>query len=96
MQVYIVLHLIIMFICLLGLYRSWQVLKQIPQAIEFAKWPLSLLIVLAVCSFITVIDLSLFDFLSNQVINVLAAVQLMYSAIVAAFCIPYLVRNNRD
>jgi hypothetical protein len=71
------------------------VLKQYPAAIEFAKWPLSLLIVLMTCSIITVFDLGFFDFVSNQALNVLAAVELLYSAVVAAFCIPYLARVPR-
>jgi hypothetical protein len=82
-------------ICVAGLYRSWQVLKKFPSAIEFAKWPLSLLIVLLACSLISIIDLGIYDLISNQVLNILGAVQLLYSAVVAAFCIPYLARVQR-
>jgi hypothetical protein len=95
MSIYVILHGMIGVICIVGLARSWKVLKQDPAAIEFAKWPLSLLIVLLVCSAIAIIDLGMFDIVSNQTLNVLSAIELLYSAVVAAFCIPYLARVQR-
>jgi len=67
-------------------------LKRYPVAIVFAKWPLSLLIVLLVCSVATIIDLVIFDFFSNSFLNILAAVELSYSAVVAAISVPYIAR----
>ena len=95
MTVYIILHVFVMVICLIGLFRSWRVLKQYPAAIAFAKWPLSLLVVLLFCSAVTILDLAVIDFISNTFINILAAVELSYSAVVAAMSIPYIARVYR-
>jgi hypothetical protein len=96
MPVYVVMHIVIVALCVTGLSRTWKALKHFPYAIGFAKWPLSLLVVLLICSSITIIDLTVADFISNMVLNILAGVQLAYAALVASFLIPKLLRVSRE
>lgn len=92
MIVYIVFHGVIASICLIGLVRSWRALKIYPSSIDFARWPISLLIVLMIGSVATFIDLAFYDFLSPSALNIIAAVELLYSAVVAFMSANYLKR----
>jgi hypothetical protein len=93
---YALMHLVIVTISTVGIIRSWRALKLYPEAIVFARWPLSLLWVLLVCSMLTIIDLTLIDLLPNQALNTIAAVQLFYSAVVALKSVTFFQRMRRD
>lgn len=95
-SVYVLMHVVIVSFSTVGIIRAWRALKVYPTAIDFARWPLSLLWVLLVCSTITIIDLALVDFLPNAALNTIAAVQLFYSAVVAVKMISFFSRIGRE
>ena len=93
---YVLMHMVIVSISAIGIMRSWRALKKFPSSIDFARWPLSLLWVLMICSIITIADLAVFDFLPNAALNTIAAVQLFYSAVVALKSVTFFPRLRRE